>query len=224
MGKSVEELAAELELDLRPIPVDLIDPDPDNPNEVSDAQMETLTADIRDHGFTQPVLVREGEDGRFGMIDGEHRWRIVKGLGYATVPGVVIKAGDDEAKIRLLTMNGLRGTFVPIKMAYFLQDLASRIPEAELRRRLGMEQSEMKDLLRLAEFTDPMGERLREATEREAKDAPTVLKFVVSKRDAQAVERVIDTLVKGKIDRGTALAKVCREYERAQREGSAPKA
>lgn len=218
MSKSVEELAAELELDLRAIPVDLIDPDPDNPNEVSDAQMDTLTADIRDHGFTQPVLVREGEDGRFGMIDGEHRWRIVKELGYATVPGVVIKADDDEAKIRLLTMNGLRGDFVPIKYAYFLQDLTRRIPEAELRRRLGMEPTEMRDLLRLAEFTDPMAERLREATEREAKDAPVVLKFVVSKRDQQVIERVIDQLVKGKIDRGTALAKVCREFEKAQRE------
>ena len=120
----------------------------------------------------------------------------------------------DEAMIRLLTMNRLRGSFIPIKLAYVLADLATRIDEKTLRRRLGMEAGELKDSLRLATFTDDAGAKLREAAQRESKEAPTILRFVVSKRDGEAIERAVDLLMEGKIDRGMALARITREWER----------
>jgi ParB/RepB/Spo0J family partition protein len=187
------------------------------------ALYETLSAEI-DRGFVQPVLVSPTDDGRYRMIDGEHRWRLVAEKGYETVPAVIERyedsqEGRDQARIRLLTMNRLRGQFVPIRLAYVLADLAQRIPEDELRKRLGMEAGELTDHLRLAAFSDDLGDRLREGIDREQRNAPTVLTFVVgSQKDASAIERVIAGEVGDKIDRGQALARVCRSYERAKKE------
>src|SRR5688572_24410611 len=134
----------------------------------------TLVNDIREYGFTQPALVRPVGD-RYRLIDGEHRWRAVSELGFKSLPSIVIEADDDDAKLRLLTMNRLRGNFVPIKLAYVIADLAKRIPEKELRRRLGMEQGELEDKLRLVGVNDNLGERLK-STPRKPTKAKVVLR------------------------------------------------
>lgn len=217
---SLEELGRRLQMDVREVPVELIDPDPDNPNTMDEALYEALSAEI-DQGFVQPVLLRPLGD-RFRMVDGEHRWRLVRDKGYATIPAVVEdygegQAAEDEARIRLLAMNRLRGQFVPIRLAYVLADLAQRIPEEELRRRLGMESGELRDSLRLATFSDDLSDRLREGVEREERAAPTVITFVVgNERDAAAIERVIGATVTEKLDRGAALARICRHYEKTK--------
>lgn len=211
----------DLQIELENIPVDLIDPDPDNPNEIDEAMMEALSAEI-DRGFVQPILVRPAGD-RWKLVDGEHRWRLVTDKGYPTIPAVIDRSfadgqeGEDEAKVKLLTMNRLRGQFVPIKLAYVLADLTKRIPEDQLRKRLGMDAGELRDNLRLANFTDDVGERLRENIEREARDAPAVLTFVCANpQDAAAISRVVDALVGDDVDRGQALAAICRAYEKSK--------
>lgn len=217
-AKSIEDLRS-AELDIRTIPLDLIDPDEQNPNEMPPELYDGMVRDIRESGYAQPILVRPLPGGRFKMVDGEHRWRALGELGYAAAPAVVIEAeDDDDARMKLLTMNRFRGQFVPIKLAYLLADLATRIPEKEMTRRLGMEEAELRDSLRLAHFTDDLGIALREAQERENKDAPTVLTFVCAQRDAQAIERAVDALKSDKVDRGQALAKICREHAKAERE------
>jgi ParB family transcriptional regulator, chromosome partitioning protein len=214
-ARTLEEVARALDLEVVLLPVGEIDPDPANPNLMDDALYESLRADIEEHGFTQPILVRRGENGRYQLIDGEHRWRAVAELGYGAIPSVVTDDDGDDAKVRLLTMNRLRGTFVPIKLAYVLADLAQRIPEDELRRRLGMEAGELRDHLRLANFTDELGLKLREGVEREDRAAPLVLTFVIRhEKDAAAIERVVNKVVGERTDRGQALAKICRAFEK----------
>lgn len=218
--RSVEELTAELGLEIVAAPVDLIDPNPENPNELPEHLYEALVADIRERGFIQPLLLRR-EGKRYKLIDGEHRWRAVRELGFEKVPAVISDDEGDEATLRLLSTNRLRGQFVPIRMAYVLADLAQRIPEDELRRRLGMESGEMKDVLRLAAFTDEIGERVREQAERENREAPTVLTFVCSERDAKAIRRAVERLVADGTDSGQALARMAREWEKLRKKETA---
>lgn len=218
--RTVEELREELEIEIEPVAVDLIDPIPDNPNEVDEAKMAALSREI-DRGFVQPIVVRPGKDGRWNLVDGEHRWLLVKEKGHASIPAVIDRnyedgqAGDDEARIRSLTLNELRGQAVPIKMAYVLADLAKRIPEKELRTRLGMDEAQLRDHLRLATFTDDLGDRLREHRDREDREAPKVLAFTCSQRDAALIERVVEAVAGDTLDSGKALAKICREHEKA---------
>jgi ParB family chromosome partitioning protein len=217
MSKSIEEGLRQPDLQIENLPIESVQPDPANPNELPDDLLDTLKQDVRERGFVQPVLVRplEGEEERYQIIDGEHRWKVLLELGAETVPAVVEDVSEDDARLRNITMNRLRGSFVPIKLALLLADLNQRIPEDELRRRLGMDEAELKDSLRLAEFTDELPDKVREATEREEKEAPEVLQFVLTKRDAKVVERVIGKLTNETTDRAKALVQLCREYEKS---------
>lgn len=225
MAKSLEDLR-HVELEVQTLQIDLIDPNPRNPNELPEDKMETLKRDIREHGFKQPILVREkvmhhevGEapsgQQRYEIIDGEHRWRALRELAAETIPAVVVSPDtDDEAALAMVSMNNLRGEFIPIKLALLLADLNQRIPEDELARRLGMDSAAIKDSLSLASFTDALPEKVRESVEREEREAPEVIQFVLMKRDHEVVERVIGHLVAETGDRAKALVKLCRDYEK----------
>jgi ParB family transcriptional regulator, chromosome partitioning protein len=217
VAKSIEDLR-HVELEVQTIPVDAIDPNPRNPNELPEEKMEALKRDIREHGFKQPILVREkaeGEELRYELIDGEHRWRALRELAAESVPAVVVDPDtDDEAALAMISMNNLRGEFIPIKFALLLADLNRRIPEDELARRLGMDTAAIRDSLALATFTDPLPEKVRESVEREEREAPEVIQFVLMKRDHEVVERVIGHLVSETGDRSKALVKLCRDFEK----------
>lgn len=212
MAKSLEELTDKIDLDVQHIPVEQIKPHPDNPNEMSDGAYAALKAEIQDHGYTQPVLVRPIENG-FQIIDGEHRWRAVSEIGFASVPAVVIETDEDDSKVRLVAMNRLRGKFVPLKLAYVIADLAQRIPERDLRKRLGMTESELQDHLRNANLADSVSETLSDANPRP--EGRNVSVFC-SEDDAAMIEATLDLLAPEKEDRGAALARVCKEWTEAQ--------
>lgn len=215
---SIEDLAEGPQLNIVAAPIDRIRPNPSNPNELDKAKMETLKEDISQHGFTQPILVRPIEDDEFEyeLVDGEHRWLVLKELGAATVPAVVQEADETEAALRLITMNRLRGEFIPIKLAHLLVRLNESIPEAELRKRLGMSEPELRDTLQLADFSDKLADELKEAQEKEEREAPDIVTFVLQKKDSALVERVIQSLIEedSKADRAKALVTVFRAYEK----------
>lgn len=218
MDKSIEGLR-DIDLEVVKIPIDNVEPDPQNPNELPDDMMDTLKQDVKERGFVQPIVVRalpgeEGAEARYMLIDGEHRWRVLRDLGYELVPAVIDDLSEVDAKIRNVTLNRIRGQLVPIKLALLLADLSKKIPQDELTRRLGMDQGEFADTLRLASFTDPVAERVRDATAREEKEAPEVLQFVLDKRDAKVVEDVISKLTNETTDRAAALVMLARAYEK----------
>ena len=76
------------------IPVDAIDPNPDQPRRVFDTeQLATLADSIRQHGVLQPVVVRRAGD-RYELVVGERRWRATRAAGHATIPAVVADVDD----------------------------------------------------------------------------------------------------------------------------------
>lgn len=199
------------------IPLSAIDLDPLNPNEMSDETMDALREEMR-RGFLQPVVVQRGDDDRYRMVDGEHRYLIVQEEGFESIPAVIIGGDEDEGHIRMLTTNRLRGQLVPIKVAFMLADLAMRIPEGELRRRLGMDEAEYEDTLRLTSFTDDVSDRIRSDVQREAKEAPRSMTFVVNDRDAKVIGRCVERAREGRLDMGQALAKICRVWEKVDKD------
>jgi ParB/RepB/Spo0J family partition protein len=178
---------------------------------------EALVAEVRDQGFVSPILVRPVGGNRFQLIDGEHRWRVVSDLGRETILSVIIDEDDeDEARIRALAMNGLRGKPNALKQAYLLADLVKRIPEATLRERLGMKAGEMEDRLRMAELDKGLGDRLKARSAPKRIGSKKIFRVTVSAEDHETIERVVEALQDGKMDRGEALAHACREFERTR--------
>jgi ParB-like chromosome segregation protein Spo0J len=96
---------------------------------------------------------------RFRIIDGEHRWRVLGHLGAETVPCVVDDTTATDAEVRMLTMNRLRGEFVPIRLAHLLADLAQRVDRSEIQSRLAMKPSELTELLNMGDYVKPVSQK-----------------------------------------------------------------
>ena len=83
---------------VRVIPVDRIEPNPDQPRMVFDAEaLHELAASIREHGVLQPILVRPLGENRYQLVAGERRWRASAKRGIATIPALVEELDDDTA-------------------------------------------------------------------------------------------------------------------------------
>ncbi|MGZ8848596.1 MAG: ParB N-terminal domain-containing protein, partial [Pyrinomonadaceae bacterium] len=90
----VEELTQErLSHVGRLIPIDKLDPNPDQPrHEIGD--LTELTASIREKGVLEPLLVKPTL-GRWMIIAGERRWRAATAAGLKELP--CIEMDVDEA-------------------------------------------------------------------------------------------------------------------------------
>lgn len=149
MPESVESLRRAT-LEVVELATDSLEPDDVNPNEIDALKMAALRRDIVEGGFFQPVIVRPVNGGkRWKIIDGEHRWRILSEIGEKTTPCVIDDATVDDARLRMLTMNYLRGKPDPVRLARILSGLAKKLGEDELRARLGMDEDEYEAILAL---------------------------------------------------------------------------
>jgi ParB family chromosome partitioning protein len=88
--------------ELRDIPVDKIDRNPENPRLFfRAAELETLLNSIRRHGVQVPISVYK-EHGRFVLIDGERRWRCSLKLNKKTIPALVQDKPDALGNLLLM--------------------------------------------------------------------------------------------------------------------------
>jgi len=87
----------------------------------TDEQYQELKASIQTHGFTIPILVRPLGNGKYELIDGEHRIQIVKDLGWEKVPAVITDADERKATLLNVLANTARGTQNPMDVAEALK-------------------------------------------------------------------------------------------------------
>ena len=83
----------------------------------SPEQDAELEASIKMHGFVVPILVAPAPDGKYVLVDGEHRLRVAEKLGLSVVPAAIFEG--DERKLTLLNIlaNTARGMQDPIGVA-----------------------------------------------------------------------------------------------------------
>jgi ParB/RepB/Spo0J family partition protein len=83
---------------VRVIPVDRIEPNPEQPRlSFDEVTLVELANSIREHGVLQPILVRPLGPNRYQLIAGERRWRASIGAGLSTIPALVENIDDDTA-------------------------------------------------------------------------------------------------------------------------------
>jgi hypothetical protein len=111
MAKKKAEPTTEKKWHFAMIPIELIDNNTYNPNEMTDAMFDALAENIDDIGMVQPALVRPVKD-RYEVVDGEHRVEAMRIQDYEEMPCVVINPKYvDEIKARFITMrmNNIKG-------------------------------------------------------------------------------------------------------------------
>ena len=141
----------------REIPVDAIDPNPEQPRRVFDPeQIRSLADSIRQHGVLQPIVVRRAGD-RYELVVGERRWRASRDAGLATLPAIVADFADRARLEVALVENVQRRDLNPIELAHAFRALGeSGATHEEIGRRVGLDRSTIANHLRLLDLPNEM--------------------------------------------------------------------
>lgn len=139
---------------VRVIPVDRIEPNPEQPRmEFDEAALDELAASIREHGVLQPILVRPLGHNHWQLVAGERRWRASKRADLTTIPAL-IEDIDDETALEISIIENLqREDLSPLDEAV-MYDRMVREHGYSIRRlaqKLGKDKGYLENRLRLAD-------------------------------------------------------------------------
>lgn len=115
-----------------------------NPNVLKGTIYEFLKKSIKNLGFIQPIIVTKNGT----IIDGEHRWRALKELGYTQVEVKVLDLTDTEAKFQTLNLNLIKGTADGEKLGKLLLDLERSVGGDTLTECIAMERKQIERVIR----------------------------------------------------------------------------
>ena len=151
----VEALAASAGTPIgRLIPIDQIDPNPDQPRQVM-GDLSELMASIAEKGILEPLVVRQRGE-RFQIIAGERRYQAAIQVGLRELP-VVIREVDETEMLELALIENLqRKDLTAFEEAEALQGLADRCgyTHEDLARRLGKSRTSVTESLALTNMPE----------------------------------------------------------------------
>jgi len=136
---------------VKSVAIDKLIAHPDNPNRMSKTNFAKLVRNIERTGRYEPLLVRPSPQrpGFFQIINGHHRWQVLKELGYKTADVVVWDIDDGQTDILLATLNRLGGSDVLEKKLALLKRLNIRKEAATLARLLPQTAKQIERLTQL---------------------------------------------------------------------------
>lgn len=139
---------------VRNVPLDRIDPNPDQPRLTFDEDsLQELAASITEHGVLQPILVRPGAEGRYQLIAGERRWRSAQIAGLRQIPALVEDIDDETALEIAIIENLQREDLSPLDEAIMYERMTTEHGYSlrKLAQKLGKDKGYIENRLRLAD-------------------------------------------------------------------------
>lgn len=186
---------SEKRLGPKTLPIADLVPHPLNSNVMPEDLREKLAAHIKQSGRYPMVIVRPHpeEPGRYQILDGHHRIHVLRDLGHTEVRCDVWDVTDREAKVLLATLNRLQGADQPIRRAQLIHELLGEMSLDDLAGLLPETDKQLEELHALLEFpADEIAAALAEDAENQEKTLPQVLTYVVSKEQADQIERAVE--------------------------------
>ena len=142
---------------LREIPLELIQPNPDQPRRHFDEPALLALADsIRSRGILQPIVVSPLAGGRYQLVAGERRFRAAGIAELDTLPAIV-RATDDAERLELaLIENMARADLNAVEEARACATLVDDLgmSKEEVARRVGRSRAAVSNLIRMLELPD----------------------------------------------------------------------
>jgi ParB family chromosome partitioning protein len=151
----VEALAASASSPIgRLLPIDQIDPNPNQPRQVM-GDLSELVASITEKGILEPILVRRRQ-GRFQIVAGERRYQAAVQAGLSEIPVIVRDMEDDEVTEIALIENLQRKDLTPFEEAEALAQLSDRagLTHDQIAKRLGKSRTAVTETLTLNQMPE----------------------------------------------------------------------
>ena len=148
--KKKEETKKELTL-----PIDKIEPNPDQPrNQFDEDTLQELADSIKQYGMLQPILVTPKDD-FYEIIAGERRWRAAKAAGLKEVPAVLKEYSRQEAMEISLIENVQRADLNPIEEALAYKRLLTEfnLKQDEVAERVSKSRTAVTNSMRLLKLS-----------------------------------------------------------------------
>ena len=138
----------------RVVPIEFLRPNPRNPRKhFNEAELDDLTASIKERGILQPILVRTitGVADAYEIIAGERRWRAAQRASVHDVPIILIEA-DEKAALEIAVIENVqRADLNALEEAMGYEQLGNEFgySQTDLARIIGKSRSHITNTLRL---------------------------------------------------------------------------
>ena len=141
------------------VPIEYLRANPRNPRTTFDeADLEELTASIREKGIIQPILVRTvpGTADAYEIIAGERRWRAAQRASLHDVPIVTIEADDKQALEIAIIENVQRSNLNALEEAQGYERLGAEFgySQGDLAKVIGKSRPHVNNTLRLLKLPE----------------------------------------------------------------------
>lgn len=178
------------------ISVDDLVENPKNPNILSQELFERLKLAIKRFGFVQPILVSRYRNGKYLIIDGNHRYKAAKELGYKFLPAIVSK---EDSRVQSISMNKLRGYLDGNIVSELLSELVNDDWKVETLTLTGFNEEELLAMLNPStEENYPIKVKPADLTQIEEKEEYTLEIRFTSLEHLTYVKKVLRKFGRGK--------------------------
>lgn len=196
------------------VDINLVKPNRYNPKvtEENKERYEAIKAGIEEFGMKTPIDVRVLEDGTYKIIDGFHRWKACRELGWTEIPISSWGTMDDlKAKKITILKEKARIPLDLIKTSGLLNELAKDTSLEDLARQTGYRIPELKDDLKLAGFN---WDDFDKGEDKEKKEGVKTLSIIMSDSQYAVVQQAIGkSKEKGSTDsEARAIELICADY------------
>lgn len=191
-----------------------------NPNRQSDYMYERELASIRKFGFVVPVIIRLAKKGRKTVreiVDGEHRWRGAKELGYSSIPAYNLGDVSRETAMQMtIAFNEIKGRPEAHALAEMLTELERSNSLEDLAAVLPYRPAELEALLELADGPDLTADLKELEKTLKQPDPRTTLAFAFTPDQlhivTDAMDKALGKRAKSDADRGYTLELIAADY------------
>jgi len=134
---------------IKSIAIDKLTAHPGNANRMSRANFAKLVRNIEQTGRYEPLIVRPEpkRGGLFQIINGHHRCRVLKKLGYTAADCLVWDVDDEQTDILLATLNRLSGADEPVKKIELIKRLNAKLNTKQLAKLLPYPEKQIQRLV-----------------------------------------------------------------------------
>ena len=197
-----------------------------NPNVVDEVTLSRLRESIRRYGLVEPLVVRHNADKSYEVLSGNHRLRLLRGMGLLAAPCVVVDLDDAQARLLAQALNHIRGEDDLGLRADLLNKVLESVPETEVMAILPETAGSLRALASMGK--DTMADHLQNWQQAQSARLRH-LQFQVTADQLRAIEAALAKILPearkhqgGSPNlRGTALYLLCQRYvEREKDNGS----
>jgi len=174
----------------RLVPIELLDPNPNQPRQVM-GDLSELMASVAEKGIIEPLIVRQ-RGGRYQIIAGERRYHAAVQVGMREVPVIVREVDDAEVMELALVENLQRKDLTPFEESEALHQLAQKCgyTHEDMARKLGKSRTAITESLSLQNMPDEVRNLCRLADI----NAKSTLLQIVRQSDPQKMLALVEKL------------------------------